>query len=196
MTKSSSPKATGKKGRGTHRRSNSKHAAERARDTHQQTPLKVVAEKQLQRKRAPKVIAVEVGDTGRRIAAQFEEFRAQVPDTMRAVAERSVAQTREAYERSTHTLQSVLESWQKSFGAAGQGVVALNLKMIDVAERNINAGFNLATNLAGATNLAEVMELQAAYWRKLFGELKAQAEKKRLLSKKTRVGAGVERRNQ
>ena len=115
---------------------------------------------------------------------------------MRAVAERSVAQTREAYERSTHTLQSVLESWQKSFGAAGQGVVALNLKMIDVAERNINAGFNLATNLAGARNLAEVMELQAAYWRKLFGELKAQAEKERLLSKKTRVGAGVERRNQ
>ena len=75
MTKSSTPKAAAKKGRGTHRNPTPR-CRQRARDTHQQIPLKVVAEKaQLQRKRAPKVIAGEVGDTGRRIAAQFEEFR-------------------------------------------------------------------------------------------------------------------------
>ena len=45
-----------------------------------------------------------------------------------------------------------------------------------MAERNINASFDLATGLAGARNLAEVMELQAAYWRKLLGELRAQQE--------------------
>jgi hypothetical protein len=37
----------------------------------------------------------------------------------------------------------------------------LNRRFIDLAERNSNTGFDLATGLAGARNLAEVMELQA-----------------------------------
>jgi len=160
MTKSSTPKAAAKKARDTHRKIAPKAAAEKARDTHH------------------------------KIAAQFGEFRdTQVPDSMRALAEGSVAQTRELYERSKNALQAVLESWQKSFGAAGQGAVALNLKIIDIAERNINSGFDLATSLAGAKNLAEAMELQAAYWRKQFGELRTQAEEVRVLS--TKVTANV-----
>ena len=105
--------------------------------------------------------------------AQFEQFRGpQVPDPLRVLAESNVAQTRELYERSKNTLQAVLESWQKSFGAVAQGAAALNRTMIDSAERNIDTGFDLATGLAGARNLAEVMELQAAYWRKVLGELR------------------------
>ena len=58
--------------------------------------------------------------------------------------------------------------------------------MIDLAERNINTGFDLATGLAGARNLAEVMELQAAYWRKVLGELRTH-QGARLRSSKARV---------
>ena len=75
---------------------------------------------------------------------------ADCPDTFRVLAERNVAQTRELYEGSKNTLQAVLESWQKSFGAAGQGAAALNRRFIDLTERNINTGFDLATGLAGA----------------------------------------------
>ena len=113
---------------------------------------------------------------------------------MRELAERSVAQTREVYEHSKNTLQSVLESWQKSFGTAGQGVTALNQRIIDMAERNIDTSFDLATNLCRAKNFAEVMELQTAYWQKQFGELKTLADEVRRRSAKTRVGAGVARR--
>jgi hypothetical protein len=67
-----------------------------------------------------------------------------------------------------------LESWQKSFGAAGQGAAALNRRFIDLAERNMNTGFDFAMGLAGARNLTEVMELQATYWRKLLGDLQAE----------------------
>jgi phasin len=117
--------------------------------------------------------------------AQFEKPReSQVPDTMRALAERNVAQTRALYERSKNTLEAVLDSCEKSFGVGGQGAVALNRKIIDIAERNINAGFDLAMSLAGAKNFAEVVELQAAYWRKLFGELQTQAKEVRALSTK------------
>ena len=197
MRKSSTPKAAVKKRRATRRKTTSKVVA-KARDEHQPTNPKVVADKaQLQRKSVTKFNAREVGDTRRRIATRFEAFRdTQVPETMRALAERSVVQTREAYEHSKIALQSVLESWNRSFGAAGQGTMALNSKIIDIAERNIDNNFDFAMSLCRAKNLAEVMELQAAYLRKQFGQLRSQAEEVRLLSTKAYVGAGALKRNQ
>ena len=67
--------------------------------------------------------------------------------------------------------------------------MALNRKVIDIAQRNINSGFDLAKSLAGTKNLAEALELQAAYWRKQFGELTAQAEEVRALSTKVTADA-------
>ena len=131
-------------------------------------------------KPAAKVAAEMVRNTHRKTTALFEQFPvAQVPDTFRVLAERNVAHTRELYEGSKNTLQAVLESWQKSFGAAGQGAAVLNRRFIDLAERNINTGFDLATGLAGARDFGEVMELQATYWRKLLGELRVEGGQRR-----------------
>ena len=140
------------------------------------------------RKTAAKAVGEKARATYRKTAAQFEEFArdAQMPDSVRALAEKSVAQTRELYE---HSLEAVLESWERFVVAAGQSAVAVNRKAIDIARRNINTGFALAESLAGAKNLAEAMELQAAYWRKQFGDLTAQAEEMRTLS--TKVTADV-----
>ena len=41
----------------------------------------------------------------------------------------------------------------------------------DIARRNLKSGFDLARNLAGAKNLAEIVEL-LAYWRKQVGALR------------------------
>ena len=88
------------------------------------------------------------------IVDQFEEFRdAQVPATLRDLAERNISQTRAIYERSKDAIEAVLVSWNKSFGAANQGAVALNLKVIDITERNISTGFDLAMSLSGAKNV-------------------------------------------
>src|SRR5262245_3574139 len=115
--------------------------------------------------------------TRRFMIDQFGDFRnAQVPATLRDLAERNVSQSRALYERSKDAVQSVLVSWNKSFGAANQGAVALNLKIIDMTERNISTGFDLAMNLAGAKTVAEAVEMQSAYWRRQLGQLQAQAE--------------------
>jgi len=149
------------------------------------TKLKTAAEKahSTYRKSAPKAAAKKARGTYRKTSAQFEEFirDAQVPESMRTLAEKSVAQTRELCE---HSLEAVLESWER-FVDAGQGAVALNRKAIDIARHNINTGFGFAVSLARAKNLAEVMELQAAYWRKQLGELAAQAGEMRTLSTMT-----------
>ena len=145
-----------------------------------------IAAKNGRRSRHTAALAVasdQMGDTRRFIADQLEEFReARVPATLRDLAETNIAQTREIYERSKDALQAVLTSWQKSFGAANQGAFALNFKIMDIAERNISTGFDLATGLAGARDFGEVMELQLTYWRKLLGELRGQGSQRRAKS--------------
>ena len=117
---------------------------------------------------------------------QFEALTLDTafPETARVFAEKTVAQTREVYDRSKDALEAAVDTMEKSFDAAGQGAVALNRKIMDIAQRNVNSGFDLANSLAGAKNLAEMMELQGAYWRKQFGALAAQAEEVRALSTK------------
>jgi phasin len=131
-----------------------------------------------------KAAAEKARDTYRKAAAQFEDLAGdgQVPEAMRALAEKNIAQTRQIYERSKDALDAVLESWERSFDAVGQGAVALNRK--DIAQRNINSGFDLAKRLAAAKNLAEAMELQASYWRNQISALQSQAEEMRTLSTK------------
>ena len=167
-----------------------KAAAKKARSTYRKTTRKVGAAKTLNsgRKTASKAVAETALGTYRKTAARFEEFAydAQMPESMRALAEKSVAQTREFY---VHSFEAVLESWERFVVAAGQGALALNRKAIDITRRNINTSFGLAEKLARAKNLAEAMELQTTYWRKQVGDLASQAGEMRTLT--TKVTADV-----
>ena len=162
-----------------------KTAAEKARSKYRKTTRKVGTRKGhgSDRKTASRAVAERARGTYRKTAARFEEFAydAQMPESRGALAETSVAQTRELY---VHSLEAVLESWERFVVAAGQGTLALNRKAIDITRRNINNGFGLAERLAGAKNLAEAMELQTSYWRSQVGELAAQAGEMRTLSTK------------
>jgi phasin len=112
-----------------------------------------------------------------------------VPEAVRAMAEKAVDQSREVYDRSKDALDASVATLERTLDAAGQGAVAFNRKIIDIAQRNVNSGFDLAKSLAGA-NLSEMMELQAVYWQKLLGTLASQAEEVRALSTKMAAAAG------
>jgi phasin family protein len=75
-------------------------------------------------------------------------------------------------------------TFERSFEVAGQGAAAFNRKIVDIARRNIDVSFDLATSLAGAKDLADVVELQSAFWREQFGLLTVQAEEVHALSTK------------
>ena len=112
MTKSS-PRNSSRKARTATPKPTSK------RTRKNKTTPKVVAEKMRGAYHATvrKVSAAGIRDI-RNPTALFEQFPGtQVPNTFRVVAERNVAHARELYEGSKNTLQAVLESWQKSFGA-------------------------------------------------------------------------------
>jgi phasin len=114
-----------------------------------------------------------------------------VPESVRAMAEKSVAQTSEIYDRSKDALDASIATFERSFDTAGRSATAFNRKIIDVAERNVNSVFDLAKSLAGAKNLTDIVELQAAYWRKQFDALTAQAEEVRTLSTKVTADAAA-----
>jgi hypothetical protein len=97
-----------------------------------------------------------------------ELLEAPFPRAAREFAEKTVDQTREAYDRSNGTLEAAMQTLEKSFDAAGQVAVALRRKIFEIAQKNLNLGFDLAKSLAGARNLFEIIELQAAHWRKQF----------------------------
>jgi phasin len=113
-----------------------------------------------------------------------------VPETVRAMAEKVVDQSREAYGRCKDALDASVATLERTFDAAGQGAVAFNRKIIDIAQRNVNSGFDLAKSLAGAKNLSEMVELQAAYWQKLLDSLTSQAEEVRALATEMAAAAG------
>jgi phasin len=198
-----SRKVAAEKASNIHRKKAPKVAAEKVRNIHRK------AAAQIQEFRATQVPDSMPALAEKNVVDQFEEFRAtpvrdsipalaersvvhqfkevratQVPDSMRALAERNVAQTRAVYQHFANAFQAVFECWEDSLDAAGQGAVALNHKIIDIAERNVSAGFDLAARLAGSKSLAEAMQVQAAYWRKQSGELRMQAEEVRVLLEK------------
>ena len=177
MTKSSVRRVTADKARSKYRKTTRKVGTGKAHSSDRKTASKAVA---------------EGARAVRKSAARFEPFAydAQMPESMRALAEKSVAQTREFY---VHSLEAVLASWESFVVSAGQGTVALNRRAIDLARRNINNGFGLAERLAGAKSLTEAMELQTTYWRKQVGDLASQAGEMRALT--TRVSADEQRRS-
>jgi phasin len=139
----------------------------------------------------PQAAADQASKTFRNMTPQLGQLglNTDIPEGVRDLVEKTVAQSREVYDRSADAFDASVATFEKSFDAAGQGAVAFNRKIIDIAQRNLNSVFDLAKSLAGARNLADIVELQAAYWRKQFETLTAQAEEVRALSTKVTADA-------
>lgn len=139
----------------------------------------------------PQAAADQTRNSYRNVTAQLGllGLDTSIPEAVRSAAEKTVAQSREAYDRSKDALDASVATFERSIDAAGQGAVAFNRKVVDIAQRNLNSVFDLAKSLAGAKNLADIVELQAAYWQKQFSALTVQAEEIRALSTKVTAAA-------
>jgi phasin len=112
-----------------------------------------------------------------------------IPEGVRALAEKAVTQTRQVYDRSKDAFDASLTTFERSFDAAGQGAAAFNRKIVDLARRNVDTSFDLVESLVGAKDIADMVEVQGAFWRKQFGVLTAQAEEVHALSTKVTADA-------
>jgi hypothetical protein len=153
----------------------------------------------------PKEATVQGRPTYRELTAQLGliGLDTAIPEGVRALAEKFAAQNRETYDGYLDAFDASVATFERSFEAAGQSATAFNRKIVGIALRNIDVSFDLATSLAGAKNLADMVSLQADFWRKQFGVLAAQAEEVRALSTKvlpmrhpikSQTARGVDRR--
>ena len=126
----------------------------------------------------PQATAEQAGKNYRDVTTKLGHLGldTSVPEAVRAMAEKTVAQTREVYDSSKDALDASIATFERTFDAAGQGAAAFNRKIVDIAKRNVNSVFDLAKSLAGAKKLTDTVVLQAVYWRKQFEVLTAQAE--------------------
>ena len=140
----------------------------------------------------PQAAADQARDPYRNVTAQLGllGLNPAIPEGVRALAEKTVAQTRQVYDRSSDAFDASVATFEKTFDAAGQNAAAFNRKIIDISRRNLSSVFNLATSLAGAKALADIVELQRAHWQKQFGALKSQAEEVSACATKVAAAAG------
>lgn len=114
----------------------------------------------------------------------------EIPDEMRAFAERSVEQARKAMDTYISAAHKTAEMMQGSTSIAQNSGSTASRKAIAYAEQNIAAAFDHAQKLVRAKDFSEVMALQAEYLRNQMGAMQAQMQDVGSAVQKAAVDAG------
>ena len=87
----------------------------------------------------------------------------EVPPEMRAFAEKSVEQARQAFESFISTAHNTVSALEGQAETTRQGAKDLGEQAMDFAERNIASSFEFARNLVRAKDVNEMVRLQSDY---------------------------------
>jgi len=85
----------------------------------------------------PQEAADQTHPTYRKLTAQLGliGLDTTIPEGVRALAEKTVGQTREVYDRSIGDFEASVATFERTFDAAGQAAAAFNRKVIDIVQR-------------------------------------------------------------
>lgn len=107
---------------------------------------------------------------------KFEMPKIEFPTAFRELAEKSVAQARENYEKMRTAAEDATEMLEDTYASASKGYSEYGLKLIETARANSNAAFDLMAKLLGAKSASEVVELSSGFMRTQFDTVSAQAK--------------------
>ncbi|GAB1716756.1 MAG: Phasin 2 [Nitrobacter sp.] len=100
----------------------------------------------------------------------------EVPEQVRAFAEKGVSQARDNYAKFKEAAQNGNGAIEAVFSAASNGVHAYSAKLLDFGQANTSAGFDFLQELVGARSLTDATEVWSAHTRRQFGTFAAQAK--------------------
>lgn len=101
--------------------------------------------------------------------------RFEIPPEMRAFAEKSVAQARQAFDGFITAAHNAVSTFEGQAATARKGAREVTEKALGFAQQNIASSFELAQRLMQAKDVQEVMSLQGDYIRRQMEALSAQA---------------------
>lgn len=99
-----------------------------------------------------------------------------VPPELRDFAEKSVEQTKKAFDSYLTAAQKAIGTLEDSAEAMQAGVKDMGKKAIGFAEHNVSASFDLAQKLVRAKDLQDVMRIQAEFVQEQIKVLSEQAK--------------------
>jgi hypothetical protein len=106
---------------------------------------------------------------GKRTAAKFATpVDLQVPAAVRAAAQASVSQAKEAFARMKSATEAATGIFSETLEAIQLDGVSMTLKAIEVAKANADASFDFLAAYIGAKTIADGIKVQNAYARKQF----------------------------
>jgi phasin len=108
----------------------------------------------------------------------------EVPEQMRAFAEKGVSQARESYTKFKDAAETHNSTIEAVFTSATKGATDYSAKLLDIVKANTTANFDFAQELVGAKTPSQAMELWSAYAKKQVETLTAQAKELAELSQK------------
>jgi phasin len=119
----------------------------------------------------------------------FEMPKMEVPAAFREVAEKSVAQAKETWDKMKAASEEATEIMEETYTTASKGASDYGLKVIDTTRSNVNAAFDFASALMGAKSFSEVIELSTAHARSSFDTMSAQTKELAALAQKVATDA-------
>ena len=104
----------------------------------------------------------------------FEQFA--IPSEVRAFAEQSVAQARQAFDGFIQAANQAMGQMQGRAQATHSGAADIAHKSMTYAEQNVAASFDFAQKLMHAKDATELMSLQSEYLSRQMQTLSAQVQ--------------------
>lgn len=114
----------------------------------------------------------------------MSDDRFEIPKDMRAMAEASLNQARQAFEKFLTGAQATAGTIEERGASVRAGAKDISSKAIEYAEKNLQASLNYAESLLKAKDLTEVMRLHAEY---------VQAQMRALAEQASEMGQAVSR---
>lgn len=87
----------------------------------------------------------------------------EIPEQMRAAADKSVEQARKAFEQFIDATQKAVAAAEGQARSVGEGAADLSRQSLAYAEENVAAAFELASRLVQARTLEEMAALQQEF---------------------------------
>jgi phasin len=91
--------------------------------------------------------------------------------TFREVAEKSVVQAKDAYDKIKTAAEETTDLIEDTYVTASKGFSEFNIKALEAARANINASFDFTRSLLQVKTLSQAVELTSSHIRKQFEAL-------------------------
>jgi phasin len=114
----------------------------------------------------------------------FDLPKMEIPAAFREIAEKSVSQAKETYEKMKSAAEEATDVLEDTYAAATKGASDYGLKVIEVARANTNAAFDFATQMMTVKSLSEMVELSTAHTRKQFETFTGQSKELAAIAQK------------